>query len=298
MFTLLINLDSRPDRLAVFRERADSIGLRFERMPALDGSRPEFAHAAARIPPTPIGEVIGPRALACIESHRLAWRRIAEGHEMGAVLEDDTYLAEDVGRLLAEPSWVPADAHVVRLETMLTRAALGPCAARTPTGREVRRLRSIHMGGAGYVLTREGARRLHAGTDPVFDTIDRMMFDFRTPLSRGLRIYQMVPGACVQADLAGGAAPEWGLSDINAERYTAARALDANRRPVHDANMAARHAWRRGRKLGQGLWAALRHGARYRRVPYSAVPPDAVSPGAVPPGAVPPDAVPPGRAPR
>ena len=274
MFTQLINLDSRPDRLERFAARAAEIGLDFERLPACDGGRPEYAEMAAAIPPTPIGEVIGPRAVACIESHRAAWRAVAEGHETGMVFEDDIYVADDVGRLLEDPSWVPDDADVVRLETMNVRAALEPEAARTATGRGVHRLRSIHMGGAGYLVTRAGARKLVEGTSPIFDTIDRMIFDFNTAFSRDLRIYQMVPAACVQADLAGGAAPTWGLSDINAERYTQARRLDAHGRPVRGPAMKASYAARRARKAGRGLWAALRHGGRYRHIPYAEAPPE------------------------
>ena len=273
MFTQLINLDSRPDRLERFAARAAEIGLDFERLPALDGGRPEFAEMARAIPPTSIGEVIGPRGVACIESHRVAWRAVAESHEMGAVFEDDIYIAEDVGRLLEDPSWVPGDADIVRLETMNVRAALESAAVRTATGRGVHRLRSIHMGGAGYLVTRAGAQKLVEGTSPIFDTIDRMIFDFNTPFSRGLRIYQMVPAACVQADHAGGAAPTWGLSDINAERYTKARRLDANRRPVHGPAMRASFAARRARKASRGVWAALRHGGRYRHIPYAETPP-------------------------
>ena len=275
MFTLLINLDSRRDRLERFAARAQEVGLAFERLAACDGSLPRFAEEAARLPPTPIGEVIGPRALACLDSHRLAWAAIAEGHAMGAVFEDDVLIADDMGAILAEDGWVPEDADIVRLETMLARVALGRRVSARVSGREVRRMRSIHMGNAGYVVTRRGAERLLEGTRPVFDTIDRMIFDFRSPFSRGLVTYQMLPAPCVQAVHAGGAAPEWGLSDIDRERYRGAPRLNANGLPVRDLAMQAGFARRRAGKLGRGLWAALRHGARYRRVGYAEASPGA-----------------------
>ena len=280
MFTQLINLDSRPDRLGRFAARAAEVGLAFERLPARDGNRPEYAEAAVGLAPTPIGEVIGPRAIACLESHRAAWRAIVGGrergaHAMGVVLEDDVYIADDMGRFLGDPSWVPEDADLVRLETMNVRAALGPQVARTATGRGVHRLRSIHMGNAGYLVTRAGAVKLLKGTQPVFDTMDRMIFDFNTPFSRGLRIYQMMPAACVQADLAGGPVPPWSLSDINLERYAKAPRLDAHGRPVRSPAMKAAYAARRARKAGRGLWAALCHGGRYRHIPYAETPPEA-----------------------
>ncbi len=279
MLTQLINLDSRPDRLGRFAARAAEVGLAFERLPACDGALPEYAEMAGAIAPTPTGEAIGPRAMACLESHRAAWRAIVGGHErgrhaMGAVFEDDVHIADDLGRLLGDPSWVPEDADLVRLETMNVRAALGPQVARTATGRGVHRLRSLHMGAAGYLVTRAGAGKLLAGTRPVFDTMDRMIFDFRTPFSRGLRIYQMMPAACVQADLARGPAPPWSLSDINAERYRSVRRLDAHGRPVRGPAMKAAYAARRARKASRGLWAALRHGGRYRHIPYAETPPE------------------------
>ena len=279
MFTQLINLDSRPDRLERFAARAAEIGLSFERRSACDGGLPHYAEAAARIPPTRIGEVIGPRAIACLDSHRAVWSAIAEEHPMGMIFEDDIYIADDVGAILDEPSWVPEDADMVRLETMNVRAALGPEVARTSTGRGVHRLRSIHMGNAGYVVTKAGARKLLEGTAQVFDTIDRMIFDFNTPFSRGLVTYQMAPAPCVQADHAGGGAPEWGHSDINAERYLKAGRLDAHGRPVRGPAMEAAYAARRARKASRGIWAALRHRGRYRHVPYTQTPPLAPQPG-------------------
>jgi glycosyl transferase family 25 len=266
MLVQLINLDARPDRLERFAARAAEIGLGFERLAASDGSHPRFGRAAAAIPPTRIGEVVGPRGLACIDSHRRAWQAMLSRDEpVSAVLEDDVYLAFDTASILADPSWVPQGADVVRLETMLIRATIGPQVSRTATGRGVHRLRSIHMGTAGYVVTREGARRLLEGTERPFDTADRMMFDFRTPFSRGLATYQMSPAPCVQAEHAGGAAPAWGHSDILSERIG-----DRRRR---GAAAAARHLVGRAAKAGRGLRAALLHGGRYRRIPYDPAPP-------------------------
>ena len=270
MLVQLINLDARPDRLEVFAARAAEIGLGFERLAASDGSHPRFARAAGSIPPTRIGEVVGPRGLACIDSHRRAWEALLARDEAAcAVFEDDVYLASDTAAILDDPSWLPEGADVVRLETMLIRATIGPAASRTATGRGVHRLRSIHMGTAGYVVTRAGARRLLDGTERPFDTADRMMFDFRTPFSRGLETYQMTPAPCVQAENAGGAAPSWGHSDILAERL-GGRSADGPRRRVGEA---ARHLVDRATKAGRGIRAALLHGSRYRRIPYAPVPP-------------------------
>ena len=274
MLVQLVNLDTRPDRLERFAARAGEVGLGFERLPASDGDDPRFAEAAARIPPTRIGEVVGPRALACLDSHRRAWEALlARGDAMCAVLEDDILMASDLGAILKDGSWMPGDADVARLETMRIRAALGAEVSRTATGRGLHRLRSIHMGTAGYVVTRAGAARLLEGTERPFDTPDRMMFDFRTPFSRGLATYQMTPAPCVQADHAGGGATGWGMSDINAERYARAR-VDEHGRPVKQSlGVRASHLAGRADKAGRGIWAAARHGGRYRRVPYAPEPP-------------------------
>ena len=76
----LINLDRHPDRLAHMRKQLN--GVAFERISAVDGSND---------PPTTKG--LSRFELACLESHKLAWRQFLNGPEGHACfLEDDLHV--------------------------------------------------------------------------------------------------------------------------------------------------------------------------------------------------------------
>lgn len=272
MLVQLINLDSRPDRLAAFSEEAAAIGLAFDRLPACNGSLPEFEDRAAQIPVTPRGEPVGPRALACTESHRVGWRRlIDEGHDYGVMLEDDIYMAPDLGDICSRTDWIPADADLVKLETMNYRVLLSKETAGSVSGRSIHRMLSDHLGTGGYVVSRAAAEKLLAATDVSDDTIDRMMFDTISPLSRSLTIYQMTPAPCAQVIFLDEAAPEWGKSDINTERYEGA--VDANGFPVRQTlSDKLSYTVRGALRAARGKIAELRLGGSYKHIPFEKIP--------------------------
>ena len=76
----LINLDRHPERLAHMRKQLN--GVAFERISAVDGSKD---------PPTTKG--LSRFELACLESHKLAWRQFLNGPEdCACFLEDDLHI--------------------------------------------------------------------------------------------------------------------------------------------------------------------------------------------------------------
>src|ERR1700734_2591611 len=91
----LINLDRHPERLAHMREQLN--GVSFDRIPAVDGSN---------CPPTTKG--LSRFELACLESHKLAWRQFLDGPEDHACfLEDDLHVWPSFGALTESGSWIP-----------------------------------------------------------------------------------------------------------------------------------------------------------------------------------------------
>ena len=91
----LINLDRHPERLAHMRKQLD--GVAFERISAVDGSRR---------PPTTKG--LTRFELACLESHRTAWRRfLASADSLACFLEDDLHVQPGFAALLSETKWIP-----------------------------------------------------------------------------------------------------------------------------------------------------------------------------------------------
>src|SRR5947209_15071175 len=111
MTIYLINLDRHPERLAHMREQLD--GVAFERISAVDGStRPATMKGLTRF------------ELACLESHRTAWRRfLASAENFACFLEDDVHLQPGFAALLSKAKW-PEDAHAVKLDTYFQKVRL------------------------------------------------------------------------------------------------------------------------------------------------------------------------------
>ncbi len=183
----LINLDRDADRLAHMRAQLNGIG--FERISAVDGLKD---------PPTTKG--LTRFELACLESHKLAWRAFLGGPAKHACfLEDDLHIRPGLAALVGDPAWIPSDAHCVKLDTYLQKVRLG---GREPAigGRQLARLYTRHQSSAAYMLTRAGAIRYLELTANASLPADYALFP-KNPRRAGLIIYQLVPAIAVQDHL-------------------------------------------------------------------------------------------------
>lgn len=183
----LINLDRDAARLAHMRNQLN--GVAFERISAIDGSN---------VPPTIKG--LTRFELACLESHRIAWRQFLNGPDgCACFLEDDLHIRPGLAPLTANGSWIPPDAHSVKLDTYLQKIELGR--KRVAIGaRQIARLYSRHQSSAAYILTREGAARYLDLTARASLPADYALFPNHSR-RLGLRIYQLCPAIAIQDHL-------------------------------------------------------------------------------------------------
>jgi glycosyl transferase, family 25 len=183
----LINLDRSADRLEHMGAQLN--GVTFERISAVDGSND---------PPTAKG--LTRFELACLESHKIAWRKFLSGEENHACfLEDDLHIWPGFAALVGNEAWIPKDAHSVKLDTYLQKVELGDRRLAIG-GREVARLYSRHQSSAAYILTREGAARYLELTANASLPADYALFP-NHPRRAGLRIYQLSPAVAIQDHL-------------------------------------------------------------------------------------------------
>jgi glycosyl transferase, family 25 len=183
----LINLDRHPERLAHMRKQLD--GVAFERISAVDGSRR---------PPTTKG--LTRFELACLESHRTAWRKfLASAESLACFLEDDLHVQPGFAALLSGTKWPPKDAHAVKLDTYFQKVRLGERLSASG-GREIARLYSRHESAAAYILSRDGAARYLELTESARQPADYAVFP-NSPRRLGLSIYQLVPAIAIQDHL-------------------------------------------------------------------------------------------------
>ena len=183
----LINLDRDASRLAHMRDQLN--GVAFERISAVDGSS---------LPPTTRG--LTRFELACLESHRIAWRQFLSGPEACAcIVEDDLHIWPGFAALTESASWIPPDAHSIKLDTYLQKVELGE--KQVAVGkRQIARLYSRHQSSAAYVVTREGAARYLGLTATASLPADYALFP-NHPRRLGLRIYQLTPAIAIQDHL-------------------------------------------------------------------------------------------------
>lgn len=197
----LINLDRAGKRLHFIGERFAALGLTFTRIPAVDGAALPPEVRAAFIAARPRDGKRGWRdgQVGCFLSHADAWRRIAAGKvRWGLVLEDDLHVSDGLPGLLADLSWVPTDADVVRLESTGQFLSLGPPRSRIDD-RAVRHIRSAAWGAGAYLLSRDAAARLVASAPALQSPADDFLFNRVTsPIARDLMVYQVVPALAVQ----------------------------------------------------------------------------------------------------
>ena len=211
----VINLDRHPERYGRLQALLAGQGATVKRVRALDGTRLRERNGPARRAPGALsaGNIVLSRfEIAIATSHRITWRRfLATGAPICAVLEDDAVLGADFVAFLDRSAEAMRAFDWVKLETALGyKVIVDPSDAPPILGRRIGRLRSSHMGTAGYVVTRAGAMRLIGLSAGVPLGADSMMFDIerlrfvRPPL----RIGQVVPAPVAQADaLAKGQTP-------------------------------------------------------------------------------------------
>ncbi|MBE1237934.1 glycosyltransferase family 25 protein [Phaeovibrio sulfidiphilus] len=129
-----------------------------------------------------------PSEKACIMAHERALRTaLADGHDCAVILEDDIRLDDTFPAVLACLGGPDAPLRdrwdVIRLDTS-RKSSVPRAAARSrtradlPGGRTLYRLDTHVLGAMGYLVTREGIRKILAFQDRYFMPFDQMMDRF------------------------------------------------------------------------------------------------------------------------
>lgn len=252
----LINLDRSADRLAHMSAEFSRLGLDYVRIPAVDGRELpletlETCVATDRrwTPP------LTPAEIGCFLSHKRCLEAIANGDErFAAVLEDDIVFAPDAADLLRGDGWIPGDADLVKIETHRKKVLIEKQVACADTPYSVARLRSAHILSAGYIVSREAARRIVARMDRITAPIDHYLFNPAYGIFDELAIYQCSPAPCIQAGL---------TSTLGKERRQAYRRPPLGWRILREM----RRLLSRSMTGIWGLWTNLTSDRRWKRIP-------------------------------
>jgi glycosyl transferase family 25 len=162
---LLINLDGSEDRLRKATGQLEAAGLRFERLPAVDGRKLPAAELDRLAPwdRRAFFKPLSPGEIGCYLSHLAALERIVkEGWPRALVLEDDFVLEPGFRAALAEVLSRSAQADdMIKLEGLRSG---GEVVARLHSGRLLKRNRRPPTRNVAHIWSLEGARKVLRAT--------------------------------------------------------------------------------------------------------------------------------------
>jgi len=185
----LINRDRDGDRLKTFDARAKKFGLRYTRIPAMDCTAPGFDFRSLD---HKIGdsfnntELFLKGAIGCFVSHTHAWKAFYEtGEAMGVICEDDARILGPLPPNFSDYK-IPDDADLVFVNQRMVEGLLNPSYVPesgfddfrcVPLNVALRELMNVHSpisgsGADGYLLTRQGVKKLLRRNDTLKITID------------------------------------------------------------------------------------------------------------------------------
>ncbi|GEM_PF-365538 len=197
----VINLARRPDRLERMKRMFDGFGCDFVRVDAVDAQEISFEELKTQFSDAaPLG-ALSVGDMCCTQSHRQAWRQLAETDcEWGAVFEDDVLLADDFAAVLAAAAAIPPDIDLVKLERCsYSHRALLDAAVPGPAGHTLHRLWSKHICAAGYMLRRRRAAEALELTRKLAVPVDHFLFNPNLPsCGRAIAPYQLNPAVVEQ----------------------------------------------------------------------------------------------------
>ncbi len=272
MQTYLINLDCRQDRLEWSRKQLDRHGIFFHRIAAIDKTEANHLSKTAGFQPFP-GFVLSDGEIGCFLSHIKAWKEFLKtGNEYCLVLEDDVVVSPSLRHFLDHFARSSIEADTVRVETYLSPVRLERRVARRIGSVSLHRLQSNHGGAAAYILSRPFALKLLNSTALPLLQVDHLLFDPISPFFDKARIFQTMPGLCIQGDrMPAEYVASIHESDLKDERdRTRAAFLEPRKKPLTFAGKIVREATRIADQFGRltGL-KQLIQGNFWTIVPFS-----------------------------
>ena len=199
MRIIVINLDQDTGRRARIEARLAELGLRWERLSAVDGRRLEPKHETLidRTAHAARGLEFSPGAVGCWLSHHQAQRMVAEGAEpMALILEDDIAIADELPDVLERIERGDAGRFdVIRLHRYKMHRKFVP--VHRIGDAALGFVRPADSGTQAYVITREAAGRLVAAIPRMVQLADHALYEHWT---HGLVVCSIDPPVVLHDD--------------------------------------------------------------------------------------------------
>ncbi len=194
MKSYVINLDRCADRLQDIVEVFKHNNLDFVRVRAVDGK--EYAKTLRNW-----SYLITPPEVGCFYSHIRCFELIAAGDEdYAAIFEDDIILSKSASHFLSSIEWIPGDADIIKIETKdeKKKIKLDEVVNLTDFDFKIGKLKSIHLGTAGYIISKKAASNIINILKKPEIPIDNYLFSGCEGELSNFCVYQIFPALCKQ----------------------------------------------------------------------------------------------------
>ena len=203
VFVAVLNLARATSRRKLMEAEAAKAGLTLEFTPCFDWTEHSEAVFDTHCARTSAWGDFYQGHRATTISHSWAWKAfLASDAEYALILEDDVYISPEVREWVRDLSWWPNGADVVKFERWddpRVVVLLDEAESRF-LQRRICRMRTRHMGAAGYMLSRAAATRLQA-IQPLPMVIDHLLFNVNySTFARTAKLYQVSPALVQQGN--------------------------------------------------------------------------------------------------
>ena len=238
-----INLMRREDRRIFMERQFSELGLRATRIEAIVPGTSGAPEVNTQNDPWS-GRPLSAAALCCGLSHLRAMATfLSTPAAWSLVVEDDAVISTDLPAFLDVFEASPPDAMLVRIETAVHAHLTVSRSFETVLGYRLHRFTGWALGGAGYLISRDGARRVLESEESRRSDIDVALFNDARPLARILKPLQAVPALCTQAHDVLGLDETYVRSDLLQTREPSPLGRRVTMAIHRDTVQAARKAW-------------------------------------------------------
>ncbi|MCG3266640.1 glycosyltransferase family 25 protein [Yoonia sp. I 8.24] len=196
---IYINLDRSPARNQHMQDTFRALDIAASRVNAVDGRHLSDTEVAALNPQKKENRVLTKGEIACFLSHRKAWQSIVDSdHTHVVVFEDDVKLAPKAATLLADLSWVPSSADIIKIDTLPAGAMLSGPQKVGDTSFVLKKVHTKAVSTAGYIISRSCAQEFLNAPSEMRVPVDIAIFDPRHKILPRVSNMQLTPAIAVQ----------------------------------------------------------------------------------------------------
>ena len=212
MLRFVINLDRSPERWKIMNRKLEAIGIKAERISAVDGKTlSESTLKTILSPLDDISKINCPRALlpnevGCFLSHKKCWQILSEdeNENWALIMEDDIELSPRIRQYISNTDWIPKEVNLLQLHLWGKKwdSKVGRNSYKLPNGDEI--LLPLHppaLGTQAYLISKVAARDAIALSNQISAPVDNFLSGIFSKFAKKHPTYKLDPAVVTTTDM-------------------------------------------------------------------------------------------------